>query len=106
MLKIAIALLTKLFNKIAKTKVLGALNKVLGGILGVLKAGFIIFGLNLVLVGLSMLPMVNKTLTPLIQENTYVEKFVYNSTDKLFEKYVVEGKLMENWIGDMWENRK
>ena len=45
-LKIAVALLTKLFNKIAKTKVLGAFNKVLGGILGVLKAGFIIFGLT------------------------------------------------------------
>ena len=105
-LKIAVALLTKLFNKIAKTKVLGALNKVLGGILGVLKAGFIILGLNLVLVGLSMLPVVNKTLTPLIQENTYVEKFVYNSTDKLFEKYIVDGELMENWIEDMWENRK
>jgi len=69
-------------------------------------AGFIILGLNLVLVGLSMLPVVNKTLTPLIQENTYVEKFVYNSTDKLFEKYIVDGELMENWIGDMWENRK
>ncbi len=105
-LKIAVALLTKLFNKISQTKVLGTLNKVLGGILGVLKAGFAIIGLNLVLVGLSLLPMVNKTITPLIQENTYVEKFVYNTTDKLFESYVIDGKLMENWIGDMWESRK
>jgi len=105
-LKIAVALLTKLFNKIAQTKVLGAVNKVLGAILGVLKAGFIVLGLNLVLVGLSMVPFVNKTITPIVQENTYVEKFIYNTTDKLFESYVIDGKLMENWIGDMWENRK
>ena len=105
-LKIAVALLTKLFNKISQTKVLGTVNKVLGAIFGFLKVGFVIVGLNFVLIGLSLLPVVNKTLTPLIQENTYVEKVVYNATDKLFESYVIDGKLMENWIGNMWESRK
>lgn len=105
LLKIAVALLTKLFNKISQTKVLGTVNKVLGGILGVLKAGFAIIGLNLVLVGLSLLPMVNKTTTPLIQENTHVEKLIYNTTDKVFTNYIVDGKLMDNWIEDMWKNR-
>lgn len=105
-LKVAVALLTKLFNKIAQTKVLGTVNKVLGAILGFLKAGFIVIGLNLVLVGLSLLPMVNKTLTPLIQENTHVEKLIYNTTDKVFTNYIVDGKLMDNWIEDMWKSKK
>ena len=105
-LKIAVALLNKLFNKISKTKVLGAVNKVLGAVFGVIKVAFVVVGLNLVLVGLSVIPMVNKTITPLIQENTYVEKFTYNVTDKLFTNYIVDGKILENWIGDMWENRK
>lgn len=105
-LKIVVALLTKLFDKIAKTKVLGTLNKILGLILGVVKAGLIIVVLNIVLVGLSMVPAVNKTITPIITNNTHVEKVIYNKTDELFGKYLVEGDMLENWIKDLWEARK
>ena len=105
-LKIVVALLTKLFDKIAKTKVLGTLNKILGLILGVVKAGLIIVVLNIVLVGLSMIPAVNKTITPIITNNTHVEKVIYNKTDELFGKYLVEGDMLENWIKDLWEARK
>lgn len=104
-LKIAVWLLTKLFDKIASTKVLGTLNKILGLILGVVKAGVIVVAFNCALVGLTLIPAVNKTVTPLIQENTYVEKFVYNTTDKLVGKYIVDGEIVQDWITDLWNNR-
>lgn len=105
-LKVAVMLLNKLFKKIAQTKVLGTVNKVLGGILGFIKVGFIVIGLNLVLCGLSLIPLVNKTINPLINENTFVEKFAYNKTDELFSSYILEGKVLENWVDDLWENKK
>ena len=105
-LKIAVHLLTKLFDKIAKTKILGTLNKILGLILGAVKAGLVVVVLNIVLVALSMIPTVNTTVTPLITENTKVEKFIYNKTDELFGKYIVEGDMLDNWIEGLWEARK
>lgn len=105
-LKIAVHLLTKLFDKIAKTKILGTLNKILGLILGAVKAGLVIVVLNIVLVALSMIPAINTTVTPIITENTKVEKFIYNKTDELFGKYIVEGDMLDNWIEGLWEARK
>lgn len=104
-LKIVVAILTKLFDKIAKTKILGGLNKILGLILGVVKGAVIVFIINVVLVGLSLMPAVNKTITPIIQDHTYVEKFVYNQTDKLAGKYIIEGEAIQNWINNLWNNR-
>lgn len=104
-LKIAIALLSKLFDKIAKTKILGSLNKILGLLFGALKAALIVIVLNCVLVGLSLVPAVNQTITPIIQDNTHVEKFIYNKTDEIVEKYVIDGNLIQNWVNDLWNNR-
>jgi len=104
-LKIVVALLSKLFNNIEKTKVLGGLNKILGLALGVLRAGIIIIILNIVLVGLSLVPTANKLIAPLIKDNTYVERVIYNKTDELFGKYVIEGDTVKNWIENLWEKR-
>lgn len=104
-LKIAIALLSKLFKNIEQTKILGGLNKILGLTLGLLKAGLIILVVNVVFVALSLVPAVNKTITPIIQDNTHVEKVIYNTTDKYFGKYVIEGDTVKNWIEDLWEKR-
>ena len=104
-LKIVTFLLSKLIDNITKTKVLGSVNKILGLALGLVKASLIIIIINVVLVGLSLMPAVNKLTTPLIQENTHVEKVIYNQTDKLFGKYVIEGDLVKNWIEDLWEKR-
>lgn len=104
-LKIIVLLLSKLFKNIGQTKVLGGLNKVLGLALGLLKAGLIIAIINIVLVIGSMVPFMNKTVSPLIQDHTYVEKHIYNTTDKLFGKYVIEGEMIQNWVEDKWEKR-
>ncbi len=104
-LMIVVALLTKFLNKIASTKIIGGLNKILGLCLGVIKAGCIIVIINGVLIALSLVPTVNKMITPVIQDNTYVEKFVYNQTDKYVGKYIIEGDVIDNWVDNLWENR-
>ena len=104
-LKIALALLSKLFDNISKTKVLGSVNKIVGLAFGVVKAGLIILIINFVLVGLTLIPAVNNTMTPIIQDNTHIEKFIYNKTDDAFGKYVIEGDAIQNWITNLWENR-
>ncbi len=104
-LKIAVALLAKLFDHITKTKIIGGLNRFLGLTLGLLRGALIVIVINLVLVGFSLVPVVNKISTPLIQNNTYVEKVIYNTTDKLFGKYVIEGNTVKNWVENLWEKR-
>ena len=104
-LKIAVALLSKLFKNIEQTKVLGSLNKILGLTLGFLKAGLIIVVINVVMVALTLVPGINKTISPLIQDNTHVEKVIYNTTDKLFGKYIVEGDTVKKLVENLWEKR-
>lgn len=104
-LKIAVALLTKLFDSMAKTKIIGGLNRFLGLVLGLLKGCMIVVIINVVMVCLTLMPAVNKIITPLIQDNTYVEKVVYNTTDKVFGKYVIEGDTVKNWVENLWEKR-
>ena len=105
LLMIVVALLRKLFDKIAKTKVLGGLNKILGLCLGLIKAAVIIIVVNCVMVGLSLIPVVNKTITPIVQDNTKIERFVYNKTDEIVGKYVIEGEMLQDWISSLWESR-
>lgn len=104
-LKIVVALLSKLFTSIEQTKILGGLNKVLGLVLGLLKGAIFIIIANVLLVALTLIPTANKIITPLIQDNTHVEKVVYNKTDELFGKYVIEGDTIKNWVEKLWQNR-
>ncbi len=104
-LKIVIALLSRLFDNISRTKILGGLNKILGLLFGVLKIGIVIIALNLTLSGLSLIPAVNDTITPLIQDNTHVEKVIYNKTDEFVGKYIIEGDFIQNWISDLWNSK-
>ena len=105
-LMIVVKLLTKFLDKIASTKILGTVNKVLGLCLGVLKAACLLLIVNGVIVGLSLVPAANKIITPLVQDNTTVERVIYNETDKVVEKYLIKGDLIQNWVNDLWENRK
>lgn len=104
-LKIAVALLSKLFKNIAQTKILGGINKILGLVLGLLKATLIVGVVNCILVAITLVPTANKMLTPLIQDNTYVEKVIFNTTDNLFGKYVIEGDTVKNWVENLWNSR-
>lgn len=104
-LKTVVTILSKLFDKIDKTVILGGLNKLLGLALGLLRAGIIIVGINVILVTSSLIPASNKLINTVVKENTHVEKVIYNKTDKLFGKYVIEGDTVKNWIEDLWAKR-
>ncbi len=104
-LKIVIALLSKLFDNISRIKIIGGLNKIFGLLFGLIKGVCIIFIFNAVLVALSMIPAVNNTITPVIQDNTKIEKVIYNTTDKLVGKYIIDGNVIQNWITDLWNSR-
>ncbi len=105
-IKIVLAILGKLFDNIARTKVLGSLNRVFGFLFGLVKGACIVIIINFIAVALSLVPVINNTvIKPVIQDNTKVEKFVYEKTDDLVGKYVIEGKLVQNWIDSLWENR-
>ncbi len=104
-LKLAVFLLTKLLNKITSNAVFGTLNKIFGAIFGALKAAVIILSFNFILVMLSLLPFVNKTIKPLVQENTVIERVIYNGTDKLVEKYIIDGDLIKGWVSTAWGKR-
>lgn len=105
-LMIVVKLLSKLFDKVASTKILGGLNKILGLIFGLIKACCIIIIGNCILIALSLVPAINGFLTPIIQDNTHVERFVYNKTDEYVEEYIIEGELIQNWVNDLWANRE
>lgn len=104
-LKVVVSILSRLFDKIDKTVILGGLNKLLGLALGLLRAGVIIIGINIVLVSTSLIPASNKLINNVIKDNTHVEKVIYNKTDELFGKYVIEGDTVKNWIEDLWAKR-
>lgn len=104
-LKIVVALLSKVFDNINKTKVIGGVNKGLGFALGLLRALIIIAIINFVLVGLSLIPAINQFLTPIIKDYTYVEKFIFNITDMIFGKYVIEGNTIQTWVQTLWNSR-
>lgn len=105
-LKLVIFILNKIFDNIARTKVLGGVNKILGLIFGLAKGLLIIAVINIALVALSMVPVVNNVVSPVIKNNTYVEKTIYNTTDKLVGKYIIEGGALQNWITNLWQSRK
>lgn len=105
LLKLAVFLLSKLFDNIARTKVLGGLNRILGFAFGALKAALVVVILNCVLVGLSLIPAVNSAITPVIQDNTHIEKFVYNKTDEIIGKYIIEENVIQTWVENLWESR-
>ena len=104
-LRVAVMLLTKLFDNIERTKVLGGLNKILGSVLGVVKVACVVVMLNAIVIMLTLIPAVNNTIKPLVQENTYCEKVIYNACDKFMEKYVINGNIIQNWITDAWTSR-
>lgn len=105
-LKFAVFFLLKLVKNIEQTTVIGGLNKLLGLLLGLIRASVIIIAINCLLVALTLIPAANKVITPTINNNTYVEKVIYKQTDKLFGKYVIEGDTVKNWIEKSWQNRK
>lgn len=104
-IKIIIAIASRLFDNITRNRVFGATNKLLGLGFGVLKGGIIIVIFAFVLTLLTVVPAINTKISPIIQDNTKLARPIYNYTDEFVEKHVVDGKIVQKWIDNLWENK-
>lgn len=105
LIKIVIALVSRLFDNIARTQVLGYVNKIAGLAFGAIKGLVIVVVFAGVLTFLTVVPLVNTKISPIIQDNTKVGKVVYNYTDEFVEKHVIDGNLLQKWISNLWDNK-
>lgn len=105
LIKIIIALATRLFDNITKNRVFGATNKLLGLAFGAVKGFIIVVVFAIVLTFLTVIPTVNTKLSPILQDHTKIARPIYNYTDEMVEKYVVDGKLVQKWVDDLWDNK-
>ena len=105
LIKIILALATRLFDNITRNRVLGTANKVCGLAFGAVKGVLIVVVFAIVLTLLTVVPFINTKISPIIQDNTKIARPIYNYTDEMMEKYVVDGKVVQKWIDNLWENK-
>lgn len=105
LIKIVIAIVSRLFDNITRNRVFGAANKLCGLGFGVVKGGLVVVLFAFVLTLLTVIPAVNTKLSPIIQDNTKLARPIYNYTDEFVEKHVVDGKIVQKWIDNLWENK-
>jgi len=105
LIKIAVNLLSRLFDNIASIKIFGGLNKLFGFVFGAIKGAVVVLFFTLLTIGVSFVPKANKKIYPLIQNETHVAKVVYNTTDKYVEKFFIKSDVISKWINNLWDNR-
>ena len=105
LIKIILAIATRLFENITRNRVFGATNKILGLVFGALKGLIIVFIFSIILTFLTVIPAINTKISPAIQDHSIIARPIYNFTDEMVEKQVVDGKLVQKWIDKLWENK-
>ena len=56
--------------------------------------------------GIKVYPVRNlREAVAFVLDNTKIEKVIYQKTDEIVGKYVIEGKMIQTWIDNLWENR-
>ncbi|MDD4351003.1 MAG: CvpA family protein [Clostridia bacterium] len=101
--KIVLAFLSKTLSNATKGTTFGTLDKFLGLLFGLARSALTI-GVGMVaLVGLTFIPAVNNFIDPTIHEHTQVTKYVYDFSNDLLERYVINN--VDDWITSLWENR-
>jgi len=104
-IKIVLALASRLFDNITRNRVFGATNKLLGLVFGGVKGFIIVIVFTIILTFMTVVPFINTKLSPIIQDNTHIAKPIYNYTDEMVEKYVIDGKIVQKWIDKLWDNK-
>ena len=105
LIKIIIAIASRLFDNITRNRVFGAANKLGGLAFGAIKGFLVVLVFTVALTLLTVIPAVNTKLTPIIQDNTKIARPIYNYTDEFVEKHVIDGKIVQKWIDNLWENK-
>lgn len=101
--KIVLAFLSKALSSATKGTTFGTLDKFLGLLFGLARSALTIGIGMVVLVGLSFIPAVNNFIEPTIHEHTQVTKYVYDFSNDLIERYVIDN--VDDWITNLWESR-
>lgn len=105
LIKIVVAIATHIFENITRNRVFGFTNKLFGAVFGACKGLLVVFIFALTLTVLTVIPAVNNKVSPILQDNTAITRRIYNFSDELVEKYVIEGKVVQKWIDGLWENK-
>lgn len=105
-IKIAINLLSRLFDNITSIKIFGGINKLLGFVFGAVKGAVVIIFFVLIAIFVSFVPKANKKIYPVVQNDTYITKVIYNTSDKYIEKFLIKSDVISKWINNLWDNRK
>lgn len=105
LIKIVVAIATRLFENITRNRVFGFANKLFGGVFGACKGLLVVFTFALTLTVLTVIPTVNNKVSPILQDHTTIARRIYNFSDELVEKYVIDGKVVQKWIDGLWENK-
>lgn len=104
-LKIALGLLGRFFDNITRSKVIGGINKIFGFVFGAIKGSALILFFVVITIILSFVPKINKKIYPLIQNDTFILKVAYNTSEDLIEKHLIKSDLISKWINNLWDNR-
>lgn len=105
LLKFVLFLLGKIFANItASSKTIGWLDKLLGVIFGACRGVLNVMVFSAVTILMTLIPTVNNFVTPVVQDNTKITKYVYNFTDDLVDKYIISN--IDDWVHSLWENRE
>ena len=105
LIKIALSFLSRFFDNISRTRVLGGLNKILGFAFGAIQGATIVIVFVVITICVSFVPKLNSKIYPLVQDDTKVVKVIYNTTDRLVDKYFIKSDTLSKWINNLWDNR-
>lgn len=105
LIKVALAFLSRFFDNITRTRVLGGLNKILGFVFGAIQGATIVVVFVVITICVSFVPKLNQKIYPLVQDDTKVVKVIYNTTDRLVDKYFIKSDTLTKWINNLWDNR-
>ena len=105
-IKLILNLLSRFFQNITRSKVLGSVNKALGFVFGLLQGSAILLFFIIITICLSFIPKINKNIYPMIQNDTKIAKIAYNTTDKVVEKYLIKSNVISKWVNNLGEDRK
>lgn len=104
-IKVILSLLSRFFDNITRTHVLGGLNKLVGLVFGAVQGLTIIAVFVFITICVSFVPALNKKIYPLVQNDTKVVKVIYNTADKLVEDYFIKKDVVSKWVNNLWDNR-
>lgn len=100
-IRLAVFLLSKLFDAITKSRAISGLDRLLGGLFGILKGAIVVFTILSILYALNSLPFISSWFDPLVQEASFTAE-IYKWIQELFNWITTEVNLagmISSWVG-------